>query len=62
MNNRLHQALIDDYCVATGTRPARPEPSLPYVVAVRFFRYTVGLSLLVGAGACVVKFLASLTR
>ena len=62
MNNRLHQALIDDYDVASGTRPARPEPSLPYVVAVKFFRYTVGLGLLVGAGACVVHFFSTLAR
>ena len=62
MNNRLLQAHIDDYEIASGTRPARPEPSLLYVTGVRFFRYTVGLSLLVGAGACVVHFFSTLAK
>ena len=62
MRKTITQAHIDGFDIATGERPARPEPSLAYVVAIRFFRYAVGFGLLVGAGACAVKFLTSFTR
>lgn len=62
MKNTITQGHIDGYCIQTGERPARREPSLAYVTAVRFFRAAVALSLLAGAGACAVKFITSLTR
>lgn len=62
MRNRIPQHILDAYNIADGNVPARREPSLLYVTAVRFFRASVALGLLAGTGACVVKFIASFTR
>ena len=57
----ITQSHIDGYCIQTGECPARHEPTLLHVTAVRLFRWSVGLGLLAATVACGIKFLTSLT-